>query len=238
MKPHTHTSSMSFSVGAPWEIWRTKSNITTGRIIDLYTKSGSIGQYSSVLILVPDQDFVVSVLAAGADFASLKNTASELAVQRILPALENMARTQACGKFCGLYKAANSSLNSTLELDADGELGLRVKSWINRGVDFFKVAREYADSTKGGKVTSMRLYPSNIRNETVASYRAIIATQPYGNRTEVPRIFDDAASQWGKIDQLMYGNIAVDDFIFHLDEEGVAQSVEARVMRAGALAKV
>ncbi len=82
MKPQTHTSSMAFSVGAAWEIWRAKSNITTGRIIDLYTNSGSIGQDKTLLNLGPYQKLVISVLAAGTGSSSLQTTASELAVLR------------------------------------------------------------------------------------------------------------------------------------------------------------
>ena len=53
MKPVTHTSSLTSSVGAPWEIFRMK--IPRG-VVDLYTKGGDIGVYSSLLVLVPDYD--------------------------------------------------------------------------------------------------------------------------------------------------------------------------------------
>lgn len=44
MKPLAHTSELTLSVGAPWEILRIKSNISTGHSIDLYTKGGSLGR--------------------------------------------------------------------------------------------------------------------------------------------------------------------------------------------------
>lgn len=96
MKPSAHTSPPFFSVGAPWEIWRTASRVTSGYTIDLYTidlytKSGSDGLYNSLLILSPDNGVVISVLAAGAASSTLVSAASEIATQRLLPALERPA---------------------------------------------------------------------------------------------------------------------------------------------------
>lgn len=54
---------------APWEIRRlpvladTKYN--TSRIVDIYSKAGDIGQYSTFFGLVPDHKIGISVLAAG-----------------------------------------------------------------------------------------------------------------------------------------------------------------------------
>ncbi|RKU44012.1 hypothetical protein DL546_007308, partial [Coniochaeta pulveracea] len=48
MKPTSHTASLSLSIGSPWEIHRTRSNITDGRVIDLYTKSGCMWMMCSM----------------------------------------------------------------------------------------------------------------------------------------------------------------------------------------------
>ena len=39
MKPIAHISGLTLSVGVPWEIWGSKSNITSRHILDLYTKA-------------------------------------------------------------------------------------------------------------------------------------------------------------------------------------------------------
>lgn len=54
LKPASSTASLDFSVGGPWEMYRTSGLTVDGRVIDLYTKSGDLAQYTSVLGLVPD----------------------------------------------------------------------------------------------------------------------------------------------------------------------------------------
>ena len=63
MKPVSHTADIAISVGAPWEIHRVVVP-STKRVVDLYTKSGGIGAYTSKLILIPDFDVGFSILAA------------------------------------------------------------------------------------------------------------------------------------------------------------------------------
>ncbi len=54
---------------APWEVYRiavpTDTIINASLIVDTYTKSGDIGQYSTFYGLVPDYNIGFSVLAAG-----------------------------------------------------------------------------------------------------------------------------------------------------------------------------
>ena len=42
MKPISHTSSLGYSVGAPWEILRSNTLTKDRRVIDVYTKSGDL----------------------------------------------------------------------------------------------------------------------------------------------------------------------------------------------------
>ena len=62
MKPHTHTSQFSLSVGAPWEIRRVVLP-SENRIIDVYTKTGDIFAYSSIIALIPEYNVGFSILA-------------------------------------------------------------------------------------------------------------------------------------------------------------------------------
>ncbi|KAH6887040.1 putative penicillin-binding protein [Thelonectria olida] len=242
MKPHSHTASLIFSVGSPWEIWRTKSGITSGRTIDLYTKSGSIGAYNSHLILIPDYGVSVAVLAAGSSSSLAINAATEVALQAIIPTLEKVSRDQACKALCGTYRAAH---NSSLTISADRH-GLVVSRWISRGLDYRAVAQEYAESTGGGRLSAIRLQKTNLESPSGAkhkengvqrvAYRAIFDTnggasdfaQPLSKKS---RIFDPTAHQWSSVDNPMYGEIASDDFLLHLDQSGSAVAVEPRISR-------
>jgi len=64
------------------------SNITTGHTIDLYTKSGSIGLYSSLLTLIPDYQVTVAILTAGPE-DSVIETAAEIAAKHLFQPCTN-----------------------------------------------------------------------------------------------------------------------------------------------------
>jgi hypothetical protein len=242
MKPQAHTSSLVLSVGSPWEIWRTKSHITSGRTIDLYTKSGSLGVYNSYLILIPDYGVSVSVLAAGSSSSLAIDAASEIALQALIPTLEKISLHQACKAVCGTYRAAH---NSSLTISTDKD-GLIISRWISRGLDYRAMAQQYAEQTGGGRISAIRLQVTNLESPSGAkygvngvrrvAYRAIFDTnggesnfaQPLSKRS---RIFDPAAHQWSAVDNPMYGEIASDDFLLHFDQNGRAIAVEPRVAR-------
>ncbi|KAK8913226.1 Beta-lactamase-like protein sdnR [Metarhizium anisopliae] len=240
MKPHAHTASPFFSVGAPWEIWRTRSQISSGYTIDLYTKSGSDDQYQALLILVPDYNIVASFLCAGPNAGPAINMAAEVALQSILPVLDRVSQSQAFHRFGGRYVSSDAK-NSSLLLTTDHQgPGLLVKEWLSNGVNVQEAAQAYSDGTGGGTIKSIRLYPFIMNTEdasstgpsgTQASFRAILETEPVNYDSGVLRILNADAGQWGRIDQLMYGEIAVDDFIFQLDGHGIATAVQPRVMR-------
>ncbi|KAK5996694.1 Beta-lactamase-like protein sdnR [Cladobotryum mycophilum] len=232
MKPNSLTSSTSLAVGAPWEIVRTRTDIRAGTLVDLYTKSGSIGAYESLIILVPDYQVTFAIIAGGPDASLAETIAGETAVQALLPALERASRAEACQKFCGEYRPSlSSSLNSSLVLAVDDRPGLLVKQWISRGSDLVLLAQAYANATRGGHIQSVRLYPAGIKAQNQAAYRAVFQTVPYDSDPSTHFVFDPAAEIWATPDNLVYGAIAVDDFVFRLDDQGAATAVEPRVLR-------
>lgn len=62
LKPFTSTSNLRNAVGRPWEIYHF-GNLPTDPIIDVYTKTGSVGRYSSYFGLVPSYDVGFAILA-------------------------------------------------------------------------------------------------------------------------------------------------------------------------------
>lgn len=239
MKPTSHTSSPFFSVGSPWEIWRTRSQITSGRVVDLYTKSGSVGQYTSQLILLPDYGVALSVLVAGSSSGPVVTIGTEMVLQSLIPMLEDVTISEACGKLCGTYESSQPNMNSSVTIVADAT-GLYLDRWINRGVDIKAVAEAFAAGTGSPPVRSLRLQATNLREPSVvdhktrsvrrAAYRVIFDTTSE-DLNGPPRILDPNAHQWGSTDSPFYGKIAVDDFVVHLDANGTATMVEPRVLR-------
>lgn len=232
MKPGSLTSSTTFFVGAPWEIVRTRSNIKTGSLVDLYTKGGSVGAYQSLLVLIPDYQVTMAFLAAGPDAATALPIITETAIQTLLPALTSAAKAEACSKFCGEYAPSGTSGDSLLVISTDDGPGLLLKEWTHQGHDLIAAGQAYSNATRGGEITSLRLLPTGLRSGNRVSYRAIINIIPYQYDPSVDYVFDPQANLWGTPDQLMYGGVAIDDFVFHLDDRGRSAAIEPRVLRA------
>ncbi|KAJ0419587.1 beta-lactamase/transpeptidase-like protein [Aspergillus carlsbadensis] len=246
MKPNSHTSNPSLSVGSPWEIVRTKSRVSHGRTIDLYTKSGSIGQYNSLLITSPDYGIALSILTAGPNNATVVEVASEIVLQSLIPALENQTLYEACESLCGTYESSDRSRNSSLTVSVDTNGFLQVQNWISRGVDFQAVINAYASETGSPPIKSIYLqatnlgeyrpkshHEGNIGSPRSVAYRAIFERDMKGDlAASQQRIIDTSApGTWSSVDSPMYGEIAIDEFVIHVDQSGIAFAIEPRVMR-------
>lgn len=211
---------------------RTRSGITTGRTVDLYTKSGSVGAYQSLIILVPDYQVTLAVLAAGPEASAAVQIATETTIQTLLPALEEAAKQESCNKFCGEYSASTNGSGSSLIITVDNSPGLLIESWTHQGHDLIAAGQAYANATRGGQIQSVRLFPSGLQTRNGAAYRAIFQRVLSDGDASVHRVLDPAAGTWGMPDQLMYGGIAVDEFVFHVDAGKHSAAVEPRVLRA------
>ncbi|KAI0106482.1 putative penicillin-binding protein [Nemania sp. FL0031] len=236
MKPKSHTSSLFASVGGPWEIWRTKSQITSGRAVDLYTKSGSVGEYTSQLILLPDFGVSLSVLVAGSSRGPVVTIATEIVLQSLIPVLENVTISEACDKICGTYESSLPNMNSSIAIAADAT-GLYLDRWVNRGVDIKAVVNAYAIGTGSSPVRAVRIQATNLQDSSniaegghQVAYR-ISFDMSSEDMTGPPRILDPNAHQWTSTDSPIYGGIGIDDFVVHFDTNGTAVMIEPRVTR-------
>ena len=98
MKPVTHTSSMGMSVGAGWEILRSKTLTEDRRVIDVYTKSGDLGLYHALVGAITDYDIVVTVLSGGEEVTldpDMRAKIFSTVVQTLVPAIDRAARDEA-----------------------------------------------------------------------------------------------------------------------------------------------
>lgn len=151
MKPVSHTASLTYSVGAPWEIVRYVSP-TTGRVTDIYTKLGDSGSYSAMLGIIPEYNAGFSYLNAhyaepGTDSEALRptvalGTINEL-VEVLMPALEVQAAAEAEQSFVGTYVSDHGSVNSSIIISQRKEAnitsgigaGLIIEQWMSNGTD-------------------------------------------------------------------------------------------------------
>jgi hypothetical protein len=158
MKPVAHTSSLKLSVGAPWEIFRVE---TPRGVVDVYTKSGGIAAYVSLLVVVPDYDIGWVILTAGRTPGSVQNIFANSIVDVFLPAAEAAAKDEATAVFAGTYRASGG-LNSSIVIVTDGNPGLGVQRLISNGTDVLEAYLEYVGLSSTENSVSVRLYPTNL----------------------------------------------------------------------------
>lgn len=223
LKPHSYSSSIEFAYGMPWEIFRTNSLVfDSNRIVDLFTKSGSLSGYASRIILIPEYNIGVTVLVAGDGKA--KGWTEELVLSKLIPEVESVARCQMKDKYAATYFApAYLGINSSMKIEMDGASGLILTSWISNGTDFLD---QYAALSKGVDKGRAQLVPSNIRRGSSAeAWRLMFAIPDTRTGTSMENcLIDD-------LDSMMYGGRSLEEFLFHLDENGVVESVELPAFR-------
>lgn len=229
LKPDTHTASLEFSVGKPWEIIRSKDLTIDHRVVDLYTKNGAIGSYGSLFILVPDYDVALTVLVAGP--SDPEGQLASMILETFLPVIEKVGKEEAAALYAGSY-ASNSS-HSGLDIAVDDGPGLHVKQWISNGKDVLQAYKAFSSKEVGN--VDLRLYPTGLKNAHEVSFRGILQILPINDtaiaKNNDGKLFSNPCTNWFGIDGLQYGLNAVDDFVFHLDQFGRVISVEPRVVR-------
>lgn len=236
MKPVSHVGgSLASSVGQPWEIL----SLTQPRVIDLYTKQGDIGNYSSIIVLSPDHNVGFTILAAGKGGTNTVSGLTDQIIEELIPALEKSAKIQAHKRFSGSYAIKHKNTTMSMSITTDSGPGLKVSNWTFGGKDMFPVI-EKLQPTMIGKLNSyssnsldVRLYPTGLENPGQVGFRAIIQTlsKPSGGP------FTSVCKPWLSVDGSPYGGIGVDEFIFDVNCKGEVTGVSPRAFRLTTLSK-
>ncbi|MCJ1430324.1 hypothetical protein MMC29_008242 [Sticta canariensis] len=212
------------------EIIRANTLTTDHRVIDLYTSSGGLGLYGSLLVLIPDYDVALTVLVAGpSDTVNPPNELASLILKAFLPVIEKVGKQQAATLYAGSYESLSS--NSSLKITVDDGPGLHVNRWVSNGKDFLQAYKAFTGQEVGD--VDFRLYPTGLKNAHAVSFRGILQVLPAGDTANLQKddIFSTDCSNWIEIDGFQYGFNAADDFLFNVDESGHAISVEPRIAR-------
>lgn len=222
LKPFTSTSNLRNSVGRPWEIYH-YGNRSTDPIIDIYTKSGSIGRYSSYFGIAPDFDLGFVILAVDAvSPAPDLNAYADLVLDALFP-LQELGLLQANTSLAGLYRASSYGGNSTLAVGSVGALpGLPVKQLVVNGTDWLANIAKVSGIAPAD--LDMRLYPTNLivdaGNGTQRAFRAVIQDQNALVDAGTP-----TCVSWQTVDRLRRNQEPLDLFVFDLDSNGRATVV-------------
>lgn len=250
LKPHTHTSSLDQSIGAPWEISRVNGLTRDGRVIDIYGKAGDLQGYNSILALIPDYEIMMTVMVAGPSPAVRDNLVAEI-LSTMLPAIDEAGREQASRRFAGTYSSTDST-NSTFSLNVDDGPGLNVVHWVSRGVDQLVAEPEVTAAGAAG-TTFLRLYPTGLRSkreDTSGNCTTLYEMSFRSKQDIIPAAQNGTAESeclnggskfgsggascnfWSKPDAYRLAGRALDEFVFQIGNDEKAISVEARGYQA------
>ncbi|TDZ35250.1 Beta-lactamase-like protein [Colletotrichum spinosum] len=229
LKPRSFTTSSGYSIGAPWEILSTTTLLPSQVPIHIYTKSGDLGLYSNLFLLVPDYDITISILTGGpasTQFLFPMQIISP-AIEALIPALEEANKEAAHAAFAGTY--ADPETNSTLTLSIDDGPGLSLTTLTVRGFDVLSNIPNYgtSPSKKTFNVTA-RIYPTNLRENGTWSWRAVYKNNDEAEVDDKLFFSQGGCQTWGLIDRSTYNYLALDDFVVALGEDGAAESISPR----------
>lgn len=231
MKPTEHTSSLGIAYGRPWEIIRTKGLTSDGRVIDIYTKSGNLPLYNSMLALIPDFGVTVAILFAGPESSPTGTIVSAgLVAEMLIPALDEAGREEAGESFVGTYK--DEETNSTITLDLDDGPGLLVTDMVMRGVDVLGNFGLFVGAGSNLEVT-LRLYSSGLQADGQLGFRGVFdmfSDKEMEEIDETLSFIPDVSCNAGS-EGPTYGMNSIDDFVVSVGEDGRADEVEARFWR-------
>ncbi|KAL8808562.1 MAG: hypothetical protein Q9223_003982 [Gallowayella weberi] len=222
-QPRSYSSSWSFAYGMPWEIFRTSDIIAdSDRIQTILTKAGALRGYSSQLLMIPEYDLGIVVLAAG-DRRALPWLREEI-LKTLVPAVEQVARDQAAHRITGSYVSADSAINSSVSIEVEGCHRLVVRSWISNGTDF--LATYTALLSQKNESGRMQLTPAMIeRGKNGEVWRSQFVQDRFSSEGIInTNLIED-------VDTMTYGSRSVDEFVFELDASGNAVELDLPAFR-------
>ncbi|KAK5675756.1 hypothetical protein LTS10_011483 [Elasticomyces elasticus] len=213
LKPISSTSNLRNAVGRPWEIYH-YSKTPTDPIIDIYTKLGTIGNYSSYFGLVPAYDIGFAILAQDDTGASDLNAYADMALVA-LGALDKLARTQANDNLAGTFIRPGE--NITVQLTGD-DAGLAVTEWFNGDRDVLGTLAHDA-GIAFVKSLDLRIYPKNRMNWlggwTSQSFQGVLQ-----DKSALVDAGTPTCISWKTI-----GLLPLNEFVFEMSGDGKAQNL-------------
>lgn len=248
MKPQAHTSQLSLSVGLSWEILRSKTLTSDGRVVDVYTKGGALGLYQSLVGIVPGYDIVFSVMSGGSEAAQNLFGGQQLTsfvLQALIPAIEEAGKREASENSVGTY--FDEETNSTLKIEIDDGPGLHVTEFNVRGADVLSnlvgytlagVATDIGPPGGGDMYSETRLHPTERVNDRGSLGNGTTDTAWIAHFDVIPPdvaeliestlFFEDGTcNAWNSFDLSAYNYHSIGEFILTSDKDGATTQISS-----------
>lgn len=209
----------------PWAILRPNNvkRASGSRPLEIYTMLGGIPNYGAYFAVIPEYRIGIIVNYAGPGDDLVSRTVLDLAVQHVVPAFDDFARTQAEDKYAGSYGTGDDS-GSSLVVALDDGPGLRITDWTSEGKPVVEAWVALFGSSIGMVDAEMRIYPVGDGERWQVGFHGI----PERNETG---IFKTSCDTWFNFNSFRYKGLPGDAVNFVLDQGGVAVEMEVPGLR-------
>lgn len=230
-QPTSWSGGLRTFYGMPWEIYRLKTNeiidSDSDRALTLITKGGGLPAYHSLVNMIPEYNFGVTVLVAG-NGKAVEHIAEIITIEMATLA-EKLALEDLAHNYAGRY-VAEDDLTSAMVIRKSEDNALHVDKFLSRGKDVLGVLKDFyaVDNEFALDLTPTLLYVDEKTQE--------------GERWRIlPRMLrSDAAADersiWNKfcisdIEIHMYGGVAVNEVVFWKNKDGQVDEIELTAYR-------
>jgi CubicO group peptidase (beta-lactamase class C family) len=229
LKPHSFQPDNYEAVGAPWEIvsYPPGSRFPTR----VYSKAGDIGLYSAQMGLIPDYNVGFTVLAAGLRASEINRNLSDAIVDHFIPAMKQVAVTQARNTYAGTY-SSDDGVNNSLRLSvpdapSDDEVGptLQLDQLLWNGTDIVQLYTQAFGVNTTTQELQTDLHYSGLRQRGSGgrvreSWRVgfnvveLVDDDVQANATQSGGVYQQTCGGWVRLDAIKYGGISFDEIVF------------------------
>jgi hypothetical protein len=208
--------------------------------VTAFNKVGHVAGYKTEMVILPDLDVGLTVMCSAAPSElpdDLNIELSKVMTEKLLDLWLDVGREQAHANYGGHYQIAGSGLNSSLTIRADdGMPGIGVYNWFSNGTDMILGTITLGWIPTPEEVLrlrpSVRLYPTKLEEVLPDGGRRVSFRAVFEDLSDDP-LFNSLVPEcdtWLRTGAT-YGTKPLDLFVFTLDKNGRAVSVENMALR-------
>ena len=221
LQPVASTSNLRNAVGRPWDMYHF-SDEAIDPITDVYTKTGSIGKYTSYLGVVPSLDVGFTILAVDTKAAADLNAIADVLLGALLQ-IQDLGRQQTEALYTGTYHNNASASNLKLELTGQ-DPGIRVSDLIANGTDWLASIAKLA-GVKKTSYLDMRFYPTSVE-QIMANGKKQVFQGVIQDKSALADAGTPTCVSWMTVDELEKNGQPLDRFVFEIGDDGMLDAVE------------
>ncbi|EME41523.1 hypothetical protein DOTSEDRAFT_73816 [Dothistroma septosporum NZE10] len=152
-------------IGMPWNIYRSTNVLPYNRPVTFNTVVGTLGPYTSVVVLVPEYDLAFSIIMNGA-LGHPHGVLNKISTP-LIRAADQVIWRNISDIYAGTYESQQEGLNTSLNLQQDPEKGLYIYTFISNSTDALATMQKLTAAKSGaGNKWIFQLAPALLSAES------------------------------------------------------------------------